>query len=121
MPTAQMLQMQQRMLETFDTLERDQRGYATANGLLAVVSGMRNMPGRKAIIFFSEGLSIPPNVQERFLAVVAAANRANVSIYSMDAAGLRTESTLREARDEVFAAGSARSAATRAATTRASR
>jgi VWFA-related protein len=102
---AQMLQMQQRMLETFDTLERDQRGYATANGLLAVVSGMRNMPGRKAIIFFSEGLSIPPNVQERFLAVVAAANRANVSIYSMDSAGLRTESTLREARDEVFAAG----------------
>lgn len=101
---AQMQQMQQRMLETFETLERDQRGYSTANGLLAVVSGMRHMPGRKAIIFFSEGLSIPPNVQERFLAVVAAANRANVSIYSMDAGGLRTESTLKETRDEVMAA-----------------
>jgi VWFA-related protein len=101
---AQVAQMQQRMLETFETLERDQRGYSTANGLLAVVSGMRNIPGRKAIVFFSEGLSIPPNVQERFLAVVAAANRANVSIYSMDAGGLRTESTLKETRDEVMAA-----------------
>ena len=71
----QMADMQARMLQTFETLERDQRGYSTANGLMAVVSSMRNMPGRKAVIFFSEGLSIPPNVEERFTAVVAAANR----------------------------------------------
>lgn len=90
----------QRSLQTFETLERDQRGYSTANGLMAVVSGMRTMPGRKAIVFFSEGLSIPPNVQERFTSVIAAANRANVSIYSIDAAGLRTESTLEQTRTE---------------------
>lgn len=101
---AQMAAMQSRMLQTFETLERDQRGYSTANGLMAVVSGMRNIPGRKAVIFFSEGLSIPPNVEDRFTAVVAAANRANVSIYSMDAAGLRTESPLKESRDELMAA-----------------
>jgi VWFA-related protein len=100
----QMAEMQSRMLQTFETLERDQRGYSTANGLMAVVSSMRNMPGRKAVIFFSEGLSIPPNVEDRFTSVVAAANRANVSIYTMDAAGLRTESTLKEARDELMAA-----------------
>jgi VWFA-related protein len=96
--------MQERMLQTFDNLERDQRGYSTANALMAVVSSMRTMPGRKAIVFFSEGLSIPPNAQERFVAVVAAANRANVSIYSVDAAGLRTESTLKETREEIMAA-----------------
>ena len=97
-------QMQERMLETFDALERDQRGYSTANALMAVVSSMRNVPGRKAIVFFSEGLSIPPDVQERFVAVVAAANRANVSIYSVDAAGLRTESTSKETYNEQMAA-----------------
>ena len=100
----QFAEMAARSLQTFETLERDQRGYSTANGLLAVVSGMRTIPGRKAIVFFSEGLSIPPNVQERFLSVVAAANRANVSIYSFDSAGLRTESTLKETRDGVGAA-----------------
>ena len=100
----QFAQMQERMLETFDALERDQRGYSTANALMAVVSSMRNVPGRKAIVFFSEGLSIPTNVQERFVAVVAAANRANVSIYSVDAAGLRTESTTKETYNEQMAA-----------------
>jgi VWFA-related protein len=92
------------MLQTFDSLERNQRGYSTANALMAVVSSMHTLPGRKAIVFFSEGLSIPPDVQERFVGVVAAANRANVSIYSVDAGGLRTESTLKETREEVMAA-----------------
>jgi len=100
----QFQQMQEQMLETFDSLERDQRGYSTANALMAVISSMRNVPGRKAIVFFSEGLSIPTNAQERFVAVVAAANRANVSIYSVDAAGLRTESTTKETYNEQMAA-----------------
>jgi hypothetical protein len=97
-------EMQARSLQTFDALERDQRGYSTANALMAVVSSMRTLPGRKAVVFFSEGLSIPPNAQERFLAVIAAANRANVSIYSVDAGGLRAESTMKETRDEINAA-----------------
>jgi VWFA-related protein len=101
---AQFAAMQQRMLQTFEDLERDQRGYSTANALLAVVSSMRTIPGRKAIVFFSEGLSIPPDVQERFISVASTANRANVSIYAVDVAGLRTESTLKEARDEITAA-----------------
>ena len=45
------------------------------------------------MVFFSEGLAIPPNVKSRFESVIDAANRANVSIYPMDAAGLRTLST----------------------------
>lgn len=104
---AQFATMQQRMLQTFDTLERDQRGYSTANALMAVVSSMAHLPGRKAVMFFSEGLSIPPDAQERFISVIAAANRANVSIYSVDAAGLRTLSTTQETRDEILAASKA--------------
>jgi VWFA-related protein len=86
------IQMQMRMLETFETLERNHQGHATVNGLLALVNSMRNLPGRKTVIFFSEGLSLPPAVVEQFKSVINAANRANVSVYTVDAAGLRIDS-----------------------------
>src|SRR5262249_58286188 len=76
---------------------------ATANGLMAIVNSMSRLPGRKAVLFFSEGLSIPPNVQQQFRSVIHAANRANVSVYAVDAAGLRAESTLQAAREEINA------------------
>jgi VWFA-related protein len=80
------------MLQSFEALERDQQGFATSNGLLAVVQGLQRVPGRKTIVFFSEGMAIPDRVLLQFQAVIAAANRANVAIYTMDAAGLRVHS-----------------------------
>jgi VWFA-related protein len=102
---AEFAAMQADILESFQSLERDQQGYATSNSLLAIVSALKAIPGRKSVVFFSEGLSIPPNVQSQFVSVIDAANRANVSIYPMDAAGLRTESTLKESRGGITAAG----------------
>jgi VWFA-related protein len=96
--------MTNRMAAQFASLESDQQGYSTANALLAIVSAMRVIPGRKSVVFFSEGLSITTNVQSRFTSVIATANRANVSIYPMDAAGLRTESPLTATHDGVNAA-----------------
>jgi VWFA-related protein len=96
--------MQRRTLETFEMLERDQQGVSTSNALLAVVNGMRALGGRKSVIFFSEGVAIPANVAARFRSVIDTANRANVSIYAMDAAGLRAESTSKETRDSINAA-----------------
>ncbi|WP_239490041.1 VWA domain-containing protein [Luteitalea sp. TBR-22] len=103
----QMAQMQQRMSETYTMLERDQAGYGTMNALTAVVNSLKLVPGRKSVLFFSEGLVIPPNVMPRFLALIDEANRANVAVYAMDAKGLRAESTQAEARDEInaYAAG----------------
>ncbi len=98
-----LIQMQARMLATFETLERDQQGYATINGLLAVITSMRNLPGRKTIIFFSEGIALPPSVQVKFPSVINAANRAGVSIYPIDAAGLRADSPNAEATREINA------------------
>ena len=103
-PSAMMAEMERRTLETFEVLERDQQGYATSNSLLALVNSMRALPGRKSVIFFSEGLAIPPAVVAQFRSVIDNANRANVSIYAMDAAGLRTESTSKETRDNINAA-----------------
>jgi hypothetical protein len=69
-----------------------------------VVNGMRALPGRKSVIFFSEGVAIPANVAARFRSVIDTAHRANVSIYAMDAGGLRVESTSKEAREGIDAA-----------------
>jgi VWFA-related protein len=93
--------VQVNMLRTFDSLERDQQGYATSNGLLAVVSGLKAIPGRKTVVFFSEGLALTANVQGQFRSVISSANRANVSVYAVDAGGLRTESGIKEAGDEL--------------------
>ena len=96
-----LLEMQVQMLDHYERLERDQEGFATINSLLAVISPMQNLPGRKTIIFFSEGLKLPPSVLLKFPAVINAANRANVSIYSIDAAGLRIQSGTAEAAREL--------------------
>jgi VWFA-related protein len=101
---AMMAQMQQRTLETFDMLERDEQGLTTTNALMAVVNGMRELPGRKSVVMFSEGVAIPANVAARFRSVIDTANRANVSIYAMDAGGLRAESTTQQTADSVNAA-----------------
>jgi len=95
------LEMETQMLDHYERLERDQQGFATINSLLAVISPMQNLPGRKTIIFFSEGLKLPPSVVQKFPSVINAANRANVSIYSIDAAGLRTEAGTTEAAREL--------------------
>jgi VWFA-related protein len=95
--------MRERTDETFEALQRDQQGYATTNGLMAIVNSMSRLPGRKAVLFFSEGIAIPPNVRQHFQSVVNSANRANVSVYAVDAAGLRAESGLQAAREEINA------------------
>ena len=103
--TALLASMEARMLNGFEVLERDEAGYSQVNALYAMIGAMRSMPGRKSIVLFSEGVAIPPAVQRLFLGVIDAANRANVSIYTMDAAGLRAESEQAKIRDEVNKAG----------------
>jgi VWFA-related protein len=95
------LLLKTRMLSALDALERDQQGFATTNALLALVSGLQTVAGRKAIVLFSEGLQIPPPVEASFESVISAANRGNVAIYCADAAGLRVASSADEARREI--------------------
>ncbi|HEY0379796.1 MAG TPA: VWA domain-containing protein [Pyrinomonadaceae bacterium] len=103
-------QMTLNTLETFERLERDQQGHATSDGLLAVINALGRLPGRKAVVFFSEGLAIPAAVESRFRSIISNANRANVSIYSVDAAGLRVLSADAEASRSLTALGQRRAA-----------
>ncbi len=90
-----------------EMLERDQQGYATTDALLAIVTGLGHAPGRKSVMFFAEGVAIPDDVLPRFRDVVATANRANVSVYTIDAAGLRVHSKEAETGRAVRGVGAA--------------
>jgi VWFA-related protein len=89
------------MLEAMEALERDQQGLATLNSILALVNGLKTLPGRKAIVFFSEGLVLPQRVAATLHTVVSEANRGGVSFYTADAAGLRTVSSASETRRDL--------------------
>jgi VWFA-related protein len=103
-----MIQGEIRMLQAFDDLDRDHRGYGTTNSLLAVFQSMAFLPGRKSIVFFSEGLPASPALQGQLQSLVETANRSNITVYAVDANGLRVRSSMEETRREVEAAGDER-------------
>ncbi len=99
-----------RAAEGFERMEQTEKGQATTDSLLAIVAAMGRLPGRKAIVFFSEGVSIPTAVSANFQTVISNANRANVSIYAVDAMGLRAKSTDAESGRAMTALGQQRAA-----------
>jgi VWFA-related protein len=96
-----LLRLESAMLEASEALERDQQGLTTVNSILALVNGLKNAPGRKAIVFFSEGLVLPPRAADALRSVVSEANRGGVTFYAADAAGLRTVSSASETRRDL--------------------
>jgi VWFA-related protein len=103
-----MTELELSMLRSSESLDRDQRGFATANALLAVIQSLSVLPGRKTLVYLSEGLPASPAMQARLASIISTANRGNVSVYTIDAAGLRAQSTLSETRREMDEAGQER-------------
>jgi VWFA-related protein len=90
-----------------DDIQRQQQGTASIHSLLALIGGQQRLTGRKTVLFFSEGLQVPPNLVEPFRAAISAANRANVSFYALDARGLVAARQNETMRDELHAAARA--------------
>jgi hypothetical protein len=67
------------------------------------VRSLSEYPGRKTIVFFSEGLPVSPALSAKLDGVIDAANRSNVTVYAVDAKGLRAKSGLERARKELDA------------------
>jgi VWFA-related protein len=91
------------MIRSFDNLDRDSRGYESSTALLAVIDSLSLYPGRKTLVFFSEGLPVSPVLSARLDRVIEAANRANITAYVVDAQGLRAKSSLTVMRKEMEA------------------
>ena len=98
-----MVQTELNMIRAMENLDRDFRGYDTFLTLVGVVRTLAGYPGRKTIVFFSEGLPVSPVLSARLESIIEAANRANVTAYAIDAQGLRTKSVSTNMQKEVDA------------------
>jgi VWFA-related protein len=96
-----MVQVELNMIRSFNNLDRDHQGYDTSQALMSIVRSLSYLPGRKTIVFFSEGLPVSPALSARLDLVIEAANRANVTAYAVDAKGLRAKSSLTAPRKEM--------------------
>jgi VWFA-related protein len=96
-----LIQTELNMMRTYDNFDRAHKGYDTAGVLASVVQSLSIYPGRKTIVFFSEGLPVTPSLTSKLDSVIDAANHANVTAYAVDAKGLRTSSSLVDARKEM--------------------
>jgi len=67
------------------TAESDAQSTPSVAALLAVARGQQDVPGRKAILYFSQGLDWKKSSPETLRDIMQAANRERASIYSFDA------------------------------------
>lgn len=87
---ATLAQMQVNMLQYSEEMQREQQGQTSLFSLLSLVREQARWAGRKTLIYFSEGLHVPPMRTTLFRTIVGEANRSRVSVYSVDARGLIT-------------------------------
>ena len=98
---AGMANMELRAVEMAQNLERSQRGNGSLFALFALARQQQRLAGRKAIVYFSEGLEVPNQLEPLYRSVVSESNRANLSVYSVDARGLLTTSDNEAARRDL--------------------
>ena len=81
-----------RMLQQFIRLRTAlslQQSRPILAALASICEGLRNIPGKKTLVLFSQGFVTPAVLDWQVQSTVDIANRANVAIYIIDAAGLR--------------------------------
>jgi hypothetical protein len=89
------------------TLQREQQGHSSLFSLLALSRQQQRLAGRKTILFFSEGIEVPPSLEHVLRTAISEANRANVSVYAVDARGLTDTRRLESTRETLEQAAAA--------------
>jgi len=79
-------------LEDSQRIVQERHAPAALAGLLALARAEQNLPGRKVIVFFSEGVRANSATDELIRDIVEAASRAGVSIYTVDTKGVPAKS-----------------------------
>jgi len=92
-PAAAQAMLAARALERFIALRSQlsaQQARPMLAALAAICEAQRSIPGKKTLVVFSQGFVAPAILDWQVQSVIDIANRANVAIYIIDSAGLRT-------------------------------
>jgi VWFA-related protein len=73
-----------------DAAVQSQGTRLSLSALKALVDGLREMPGRKSVMYFTSGMYLGPELDTPFRNLMGAANRDNVTFYSVDVRGVMT-------------------------------
>ena len=101
---AQMAAVVAGILRFTSSIQRQQQGQSSLYPLLGLVKEQHRLSGRKTLLYFSEGLVVPKNLEEVFKTAISEANRANVTVYSVDARGLSSARDSDATRDQLLQA-----------------
>jgi VWFA-related protein len=101
----QLVEMMWRMEQQFRALLVEYEGETSISSVRAVVDALALAPGRKSILYFAESLPVTDRMKPKFDAIIGQANRANITFYPVDAAGLRLHSKEAEVARNVNLAG----------------
>lgn len=85
-------------------------GMRTLAGLLRMIRYEARLPGRKTVLYLSEGLTKAPDREDMLKSIISAATRANVTFYCVDVRGMSME-TSNAASASLTASATAQSAA----------
>ncbi len=102
------------VLLKFRDFDSQDRGNKSLTGLLSIIEGQRSIPGRKSMIFLSSGFAQPANTGRnlggavQLRTITGAANRAGVTIYSIDVSGVRGQDPEEERQAALIAARNSR-------------
>jgi VWFA-related protein len=81
-------QMMLQMLQGQQGMAMIDWGRSSIYALLNAVKEQYRLPGRKTILYFTPGFSIPQGMEQGFKNVISIANRSNVSFYAIDTRGV---------------------------------
>ncbi len=83
--------------EPIDTAVDSWSTHNVLGGIKTIARATSNIRGRKALVFFSTGIRVPPDLDFLLVDTVSTANRATLSVYAVDAQGLNYRSPRNQA------------------------
>jgi VWFA-related protein len=98
-------------LRAIEAAATEQQARSSLYTFLHVVREQKRLLGRKTLLYFSTGMVVPPNLVDLLRTTMSEANRANVSIYAIDARGLQIDNESERAKMQLAQAIGASSAA----------
>lgn len=87
-PAKELAKLALNIMEFSQLMDRTLQGRADLFALEALIGQQYLLPGRKSLLYFCEGIVIPPEYTDEFQALIGKANRVNVSVYGIDSRSL---------------------------------